>query len=47
MHTHRIKVLHVTDSNAVVIIVAHNLILDLFPMADVLLNQDLGDHALR
>ncbi len=38
---HAQHVLHVADHHAVVVLVPHHFVLDLLPVADVLLNQDL------
>jgi len=45
VNPHRVEVLHVADGDAVVPPVAHDLVLDLLPASQVLLDQDLGDAA--
>ena len=50
MDAERIKVLHITDGDAVVVSVSHHLVLDLLPAAQALLNQELwgeGESFLR
>ena len=42
---HRVEVLHVADGDAVVAPVAHDLVLDLLPAAQALLDQHLGHAA--
>ena len=46
MDTHRVKVLHVADSNAVVVAVTHYLVLDFLPACHAALNQHLADHGI-
>ena len=40
---HGVKVLHVTHGDHVALVVAHDLVLDLFPTGDALFHQDLMD----
>ena len=46
MHADRIEVFHVADGNAVVVAVAHDLILDFFPPGNAALDQDLANHGV-
>ena len=43
----RVEVLHVADGDAVVVAVAHDLVLDLFPAGDAALDEHLADHGVR
>ena len=41
MYSERVEILHVADSDAVVILVAHNLVLNLLPSLETLLHKYL------
>ena len=43
MDPHRIQVFHIADYDAVVIAIPHDLVFDLLPLLEVLLDQDLFD----
>ena len=43
MDAHGVQVLHITDGDHVALVVAHDLVLDLFPAGDALFHQDLMD----
>ena len=46
MNAYRIKILHVADSNTVVITVTHYLILDFLPASYTALNENLANHGI-
>ena len=47
MDADRVEVLHVADGDAVVVAVAHDLVLDLFPTGNAALDEHLADHGVR
>jgi hypothetical protein len=41
VHSKRVEVLHVTDSDAVVPVITYNFVLNLLPASQILVNDDL------
>ena len=47
VNAHRVEVLHVADGDAVVLLIADDLVLDLLPAAQIFLDKDLLDAAIK